>query len=65
MIVGRRRPDNLRTVRDNKYILDNVKCVSPCIERCEAGCNILRSPDCEWRNFEAERAGRCLNLAHL
>jgi hypothetical protein len=33
--------------------------------RIEGGCNILRSVNCEWRNFNAERTSRGLNLAHL
>ena len=43
----------------------DIKCVRAALERLEGGRDILRSPDFEWDDFEAERAGRCLNLAHL
>jgi hypothetical protein len=39
-----------------------VRPLAPCLE---GGSNILCSPDFEERNFDAERARRGLNLAHL
>ena len=49
----------------NECIARNVKCVRVCHERLEGGSNILCSPDFEWRDFDAERATRGLNLVHL
>ena len=43
----------------------DIKCLRAALERLEGGRDILRSPDFECGDFEAERAGRCLNLAHL
>src|SRR6516165_606628 len=36
-----------------------------CLERLERGCNILGSPDFEWRDFDAKPASHGLNLGHL
>ena len=43
----------------------DVKCLRAALERLEGGRDILRSPDFERGDLEAERAGRRLNLAHL
>ena len=43
----------------------DVKCVRLGLESVEGGCNILRSPDAMWRDFEAERAGRARDLTHF
>ena len=43
----------------------DIKCVGAALERLEGGRDILRSPDFECDDLKAERAGRCLNLAHL
>src|SRR6266511_6024461 len=42
-----------------------MKRVRAALERLEGGCDILRSPDFEWGDLKAERAGRRLNLAHF
>ena len=71
MLKDRRKPraerkrDDARAVGDNECIAHDVKCVRLGLERLEGGSDILRSPDFEWRDFEAERASRGLNLAHL
>jgi hypothetical protein len=62
--VTRKRYD-ARSVSHNKCIDHNVKCVRIGLERFEGGSDILRSPDFEWRDFDAERASRGLDLAHL
>ena len=46
-------------------VATDIKCIRAALERLEGGRDILRSPNFECRDFEAERAGRCLNLAHL
>jgi hypothetical protein len=43
----------------------DIKYFGVALERLEGGRDILRSPDFDYGDFEAERAGRCLNLAHL
>ena len=43
----------------------DIKCIRAALERLEGGRDILGSPDFECGDLEAERAGRCLNLAHL
>ena len=43
----------------------DIKGLGAALERLEGGRDILRSPDFECGDVEAERAGRCLNLAHL
>ena len=43
----------------------DIKCLCAALERLEGGRDILRSPDFECGDLEAERAGRCLSLAHL
>ena len=60
-----RKRDDARAVGGNERIGHDVKCVRLGLERLEGGSDILRSPDFEWRDFEAERASRGLNLAHL
>jgi hypothetical protein len=60
-----RKRDDAGTVRVNECIVHDVKCVRLGFERVERGCNILRSVNREWRNFNAERTSRGLNLAHL
>jgi hypothetical protein len=55
----------MRAVGVNERIGHNVKCVHLGFERLKGGCNILRSVNCEWRNFNAERTSRGLDLAHL
>jgi hypothetical protein len=37
----------------------------PAIKGVEGGRDLLRSPDFDCGGLEAERAGRCLSLAHL
>ena len=60
-----RKRDDARAVGGSECIAHDVKCVRLGLERLEGGSDILRSPDFEWRDFEAERASRSLNLAHL
>ena len=60
-----RKRHDASTVGINKCIAHNVKCVRLCLERLERGCNILGSPDFEWRDIDAEPAGHGLNLAYL
>ena len=43
----------------------DIKCLRAALERLEGRRDILRSPDFERDDLEAERAGRCLDLAHL
>ena len=60
-----RKRDDARAVGGNERIDHNIKCVRLALERLEGGRDILRSPDFECGDFEAERAGRGLDLAHL
>src|SRR5262245_14476447 len=53
------------TVGVNECISRNVKCIRCRLEPLECRCDILRSPDSEWCDFDAERAGHRLNLTHL
>ena len=46
-------------------ITSNVKCVRAALERLESGRDVLRTSDFGCRDLEAERMGRCLNLAHV
>jgi hypothetical protein len=48
----------------NECIDHDVKCVHSGL-RLEDGSDILCWPDFEWRDFDAERASRGLNLTHL
>src|SRR5262249_16830920 len=60
-----RKRDDARAVGANERIDHDVNCVRLGFKRLEGGSDILRSPDFEWRDVEAERASRGLNLAHL
>src|SRR5262245_12574410 len=60
-----RKRHDASTVGVNEGITHNVKCVRLCLERLERSCNILGSPDFEWRDFDAHPASHGLNLAHL
>jgi len=60
-----RKRDNARAVGGNESIDHDVKCVRLGVERRERGSDILSSPDFERCDFDAERASRCRNLAHL
>ena len=68
-IVGSRAPSAkvLMRIRLVHYerVGHDIKCIRAALERVEGGRDILRSPDFECGDLEAERAGRCLNLAHL
>ena len=68
-IVGSRAPSakvlmRIRLVFTSGSITD-IKRVRAALERLEGGRDILGSPDFDCGDLEAERAGRCLNLAHL
>ena len=43
----------------------DIKCIGSTFERLDGGCEILCPPDGYGSLFEAERAGRRLNLTHL
>jgi hypothetical protein len=58
-----RKRHEARPVGSNESVIYNVKCVD--FERLEGGCNIIRPPDPEWRDFEAHGAGRGLSLPAL
>jgi hypothetical protein len=59
-----RKCDDARAVDDNECIDHDIKCIRSGL-RLEDGSDILCSPDFEWRDFDAERASRGLNLTHL
>ena len=48
-----------------KRVDTDIKCVRAAFQRLEGGRDILRLPNFESVDFEAERGGRRLNLAHL
>src|SRR5262245_11260374 len=60
-----RKRDGASAVGGNESINHNVKRVCSGLERLEGGSDILCSLDCEWRDFDAERASGGLNLTHL
>jgi hypothetical protein len=60
-----RKRDDACSVGSSESSDHDVKRVGLGLERREGRCDILRPPDFEWRDFEAERACRGLNLAHL
>src|SRR6516165_1275478 len=60
-----RKRDDARAVGDNECIADDVECVRLGLDRLEGRSDILRPPHFEWRDFDAERASRGLNLAYL
>src|SRR5262249_17422127 len=43
----------------------DIKCVCTAIERLEGGYDVFASLDFCCNDLEAERAGRCLDLAHI
>ncbi len=49
----------------NERVGTDIECVRAALERLEGGRDILRSPDFGCDDLKAERAGCCLNLAHL
>jgi hypothetical protein len=52
-------------VGDYERVGTDIKGIRAAVERHEGGRDILASPDFGCGNLEAERAGRCLKLAHL
>jgi hypothetical protein len=44
---------------------NDIKCLGAALESLEGGCDILRSPDFQCGNLEAERADGFLNLDHF
>jgi hypothetical protein len=57
--------DDARAVGVNESFLHDVNCVRLGLDRREGWRDILRAPDFEWRNFDAELASRGLNLTHF
>ena len=53
-----RKRDDARAVGGGECIAHDVKCVRLGLERREGGCNILRPPDFDWRDFAARRRSR-------
>src|SRR5262249_61700617 len=53
------------TMAVKESIAQNVNGVRLGFDLLERGCNILGSPDFEWRDFDAKPASHGLNLGHL
>ena len=62
---GEREGVDANPVGAYERVGDDIKCIRATLERFEGGRDILRSPDFDCGDFEAERAASCLNLAHL
>src|SRR5262249_28774217 len=62
--VERKRCDT-RAICENETSAHDVKRIRLGLERVECGSDILSSADRKWRDFDAERASRGLDLAHL
>jgi hypothetical protein len=54
-----------REIGNNELIDHDVKRIRLALDGLEGRNDILRPPDFEWRDFEAERASRGLGLLHL
>ena len=52
-------------VEIHERVANNIKCLRAALERLQGGCDILRAPDFQWDDLEAERASRRLKLANL
>ena len=52
-------------LRVHERVANDIECVRAALERVEGGRDILRAPDFDACDLEAERAGRRLDLAHL
>jgi hypothetical protein len=50
---------------EHQCVGSDVKRLRLALKRLESGCNVLSSPDFGGYDFEAERAGRCLDFANL
>jgi hypothetical protein len=60
-----RQRDDATAVGGNERSGDDVKCIRLGVERLKGRSNIPGASDFEWRDFDAERASRGLNLVHL
>jgi hypothetical protein len=60
-----RQRDDATAVGGNERSGDDVKCIRLGVERLKGRSNIPGASDFEWRDFDAERASRGLNLTHL
>src|SRR5712671_184892 len=56
---------DMKPMRDHQRIGNDTQRLCSALEPFEGGRNIIRSPDFRSDNFEAESAGRCLNLAYF
>ena len=62
---GERQGVDANPVGGYERVGTDIKRLRAALERLEGGRDILGSPDFECSDLEAERAGRCLNLAHI
>src|SRR5262249_46390435 len=64
-----RKRDDACAVRGSESITHDIKGVGLrvrlSLERFKSGRDVVRSPDFEWQDFEAEGASRSPNLAHF
>src|SRR5258706_15560549 len=61
----KRRRDDARAVGNDELVDHDIKRVRLALDRLEGRNDILCPADFERRDFEAERASRCMGLAHL
>src|SRR5258708_15418993 len=61
----KRRREDARAVGNDELVDHDIKRVRLTLDRLEGWNDILCPPDFERRDFEAERASRCMGLAHL
>ena len=62
---GQRQGVDANAVGVHERVDTDIKCIRAALERVEGGRDVLRSPDFGCGDLKAERAGRCLSLAHV
>ena|SRR2546421_13099052 len=62
---GQRQGVDSNLVGEYERVGFNIKRIRAILELLEGGSDILRAPNFQRVDLKAERAGRCLNLAHL
>src|SRR5215831_19852352 len=62
---GQRQGIDADAMGEHERVDTDIKCVCTSIERLEGGYDVFASLDFCCNDLEAERAGRCLDLAHI
>src|SRR5262249_1155949 len=62
---AKRQDVDAKPIGSNKWIGEDIKCIRTTFERLEGRRDVVRPPDLDWRNRQAESAARRLNFDQI